>query len=57
MRAGTCGASLAIVMASWLRTIIWIAVVVLPGGLLLLPVLLVDARRRRLMQERASNAV
>jgi len=35
------------VMASWLRLLIWIAVVVLPGGILLLPVLLADAVRRR----------
>jgi hypothetical protein len=34
-------------MASWLRIIVWIAAVVLPGGLLLLPVLLADAIKRR----------
>lgn len=41
------------VMASWLRIVVWIAVVVLPGGLLLLPVLLADAIKRRQVEESA----
>lgn len=40
-------------MALWLRALVWIAVVVLPGGLLLLPLLLADAVRRRQLERAA----
>jgi hypothetical protein len=33
-------------MATVLRALLWTAVVVAPGGVLLLPLLVVDARRR-----------
>jgi hypothetical protein len=43
-------------MASWLRILVWIAVAVLPGGMLLIPVLLADAvRRRQALKESVSS--
>jgi len=35
-------------MAPWLRVLLWIVVLVVPGGLALLPVLAVDMRRSRM---------
>lgn len=34
-------------MAPWLRVVLWIVVLVVPGGLALLPVLAVDMKKSR----------
>lgn len=44
------------IMAPWLKIVMWTAIVVLPGGLLLLPLVLADrvqAFRRRPAEQRA----
>lgn len=43
-------------MALWLKATLWIAVVLLPGGLLLVPVLLAFHRRDRRDRARAVPA-
>jgi hypothetical protein len=45
--AGTAPAFAVLEMAPWLRVILWVAAVVVPGGMLLVPLLAADALRRR----------
>ena len=43
-------------MALWLKALLWVAVLVLPGGLLLAPVLLAVHHKERLARAEADDA-
>ncbi len=43
-------------MALWLKALLWIAIVLLPGGLLLLPVMIAFQERERRMRIAARPA-
>jgi len=42
-------------MAPWLRVVLWLLVIVLPGGMALLPLLVVDVARRKALAGKAAN--